>query len=153
MDAIRDMLSDGQGVAPAGKARLFTKGVKPEVLGSTVQQTEMIEQRRYNVERICGVFKVPLVKAQAMWFGTYSNTEPGDLAFSKDCVVPMCVQVEQVFDAKLFSDAKYYVKHELNGLMRGEFAPGWGDLVKLVPGIERHSDGVAEAMRAAMGDP
>mgnify|MGYP001108584621 FL=1 len=134
MEALRQQLSDGKGVAPAGKARLFTKGIKPMVLGSTVQEAELIEARRYGVERICGIFRVPLTKVAAMWFGTYSNSEQSDLDFAKGCVTPMVVSTEQVLNARLFSGTAYYVKFDINGIMRGDFATRMEGLTSAVNG-------------------
>jgi HK97 family phage portal protein len=122
IDALKLQLADGKGVAPAHKARFFHKGLKFLDPPSSMKDNDLVEQRRYNIERICGIFHVPLVKVAAMWFGTYSNTEQGDLDFAKGCIVPMCVTTEQVLNARLFPDGEHYVKFDLNGLMRGDFA-------------------------------
>ena len=37
-------------------------------------------------------------------------------------------------------------------MLRGEHVHGWEDLTHIVPGIDRYSDDVARAMRAALGD-
>ena len=131
---IKDMLSDGKGVAPAGKARLFTKGIKPVEAPSNLRNNEMIEQRRFQVERVCGIFKVPLSKVAAMWYGTYSNTEQESLGFLQNCVTPMVVATEQVVNARLFPASDYYVKFDINGIMRGDFATRMEGLASAVNG-------------------
>lgn len=120
--ALKDMLEDGRGIAPAGKVRVFQDGVKPQTLGMSVKDADLTEQRRYNLERICGVFRVPLSMVQDLTHGTYTNTEQADIALAKHCITPLAADAEQIFTARLLTASpKLYVKFDLNGLMRGDF--------------------------------
>ena len=121
-EALQKQLADGRGVAPAGKVRLFQKGVKPFVVGMTVKDAELTEARRFVREGICNVTRIPVVMIDPT-HGTYSNSEQGDIQLAKHCIRPIVVIREQVISSKLLSaDPNLYVKFDLNGLMRGDFA-------------------------------
>lgn len=120
-EALQKQLADGRGVAPAGKVRLFQKGVKPFVVGMTVKDAELTEARRFVREGICNVTRIPVVMIDPT-HGTYTNSEQGDIQLAKHCIRPICVIREQVISSKLLSaDPALYVKFDMNGLMRGDY--------------------------------
>ena len=120
VEALKKELSDGRGIAPAGKVRLFQK-VKPMVIGMSVKEADLIESRRFIRECIADVGRVPVVMIDPT-HGTYSNTEQGDIALAKHCIRPICVVREQILSSRLLNaDPSLYVRFDLNGLMRGDF--------------------------------
>lgn len=117
---LQEQMADGRGVAPAGKVRMF-RNAEPKVLGMSIKDAELIEQRRFQIERICNVSRIPVIMLDPS-HGTYSNTEQGDLALGKHCIRPICVDTEQVVNSSVLrSEVDTYIKFDLNGLTRGDF--------------------------------
>lgn len=118
---LKQQMADGRGVTPAGKTRVFNR-VKPMVLGMSVKDADLTEQRRFALERICGVFGVPPNFAGDLEKLTYSNAEQADIQLAKHCIRPIVVDDEQLLTSELLSaDASLYVKFDLKGLERGDF--------------------------------
>ncbi len=119
---LKEQLKDGRGVTGAGKGRIFQSGLKAKVLGMTVKEADLTDQRRFVNERISAIAGVPLIFLNDLTRGTYSNTEQQDLAFAKHCVAPIIVDLEQTLNRTLFTEPdRYFVKFNLEGLVRGDY--------------------------------
>jgi HK97 family phage portal protein len=119
-EQLREQLADGRGVTPAGKIRMF-RNAEPKVLGMSIKDAELIEQRRFQIERICNVTRIPVGMMDPSHL-TYSNSEQADITLGKHCIRPICVDTEQVLNVSVLrSDPTLYAKFDLNGLMRGDF--------------------------------
>jgi HK97 family phage portal protein len=118
---LKQQMADGRGVAPAGKVRFF-RNAKPEVIGMTVKDADLTEQRRFAIERICGVAGIPPSFVGDIEKLTYSNAEQADISLAKHCIRNIAVDHESVLNSDLLSaDVNLYVKFDLNGLQRGDF--------------------------------
>lgn len=92
-------------------------------VGFDPEKGQMTEARRFQVEEIARVLGLPPVFLQELSHGTYTNTEQQDLHLTKHVVVQWGSALEQEMNLKLFGQMnnRRYVKHDLNGLMRGDF--------------------------------
>ena len=84
----------------------------------------MIEARRFQVEEIARAWQIPPVFLQDLTQGTFSNTEQQDLFFVKHLVGQWSEAFEGELNLKLFGrgNNSRYVEHNLDGLLRGDFA-------------------------------
>lgn len=98
-------------------------GHKIEPLGADPEKTQLIEVKRFIVEEIARLFSLPPVFLQDLSRGTFSNTEQQDLQLVKHTLTRWAVQFEQELNLKLFGpqNTKYFVKLNLDGLLRGDF--------------------------------
>jgi len=124
VESLKLQLADGQGVAPAGKARVFQNGLKPMVLGMNVADAQLESQRRFVNEKIAAIAGVPLSLLNDLTHATYSNAEQMDLSYSKHNILPTVVEFEQTLNKHLFGgldEQRYYVRFSMQGLERGDF--------------------------------
>ena len=92
-------------------------------IGFEPEKGQMTDGRRFQVEEIARLFNLPPVFLQDLTHGTFSNTEQQDLHLVKHVISQWAVAFEQEANLKLFGQRnnKRYIKHNLDGLMRGDF--------------------------------
>lgn len=85
---------------------------------------QMTEARRFQIEEIARVYNLPPVFLQDLTHGTFSNTEQQDLHLVKHLIAQWAKAFEEELNLKLFGPrgSARYVEHNLDGLMRGDFA-------------------------------
>ena len=135
---IRDSFnSRHQGAANAHRTIVLEDGMQIESLGIPPATAQYLENRRFQLEEIARIFRVPLSFLQSSVGNTFANSEAQDIHFSKYCITPYCVRIEQEINRKLFTGPqaqKLYVKFNMNGLQRGVFKDRMDALVKAVQG-------------------
>jgi HK97 family phage portal protein len=100
---------------PPGHA-LKSIGVDPE-------KGQMTEARLFQIQEIARVFGLPPVFLQDLSKGTFSNTEQQDLQLVKHLIGQWAKAFEDELNLKLFGQRRRArkVKHNLDGLQRGDF--------------------------------
>jgi HK97 family phage portal protein len=86
---------------------------------------QWLETRKYTRSEIAGIYRVPAHMINDLDKATFSNIEQQSLDFSKFCITPWCVRIEEALNRTLFTDAergRFEVKFNLNGLERGDLA-------------------------------
>ncbi|RYM12873.1 phage portal protein [Sphingobium cupriresistens] len=85
---------------------------------------QMTEARRFQIEEIARIYNLPPVFLQDLTHGTFSNTEQQDLHLVKHLIAQWAKAFEEELNLKLFGPrgGARYVEHNLDGLMRGDFA-------------------------------
>jgi HK97 family phage portal protein len=115
-------------VAPAGHS-LKTIGLDP-------LKQQMVEVRRFQISETARIWNIAPALLHDLSTGTYSNVEQQMLSFVTQTIHPLVQMIEQEFNAKLFGarNSSSYVKFNLNGLLRGDFAARMEGLTKAVSG-------------------
>lgn len=92
-------------------------------LGADPEKTQLVELKRFLIEEIARIFSLPPVFLQDLTHGTFSNAEQQDLHFVKHTLTRWAKQFEQELNLKLFGrkNRRYFVKFNLDGLLRGDF--------------------------------
>lgn len=105
-------------------------------IGFDPEKGQMTEARRLQIEEIARIFNLPPVFLQDLTHGTFSNSEQQDLHLVKHVVAQWARAFEEELNLKLFGQRsnRLYVKHNLDGLMRGDFAGRMDGLVRAVQG-------------------
>jgi len=86
------------------------------------EDSQFMELRRFGVEDICRIFRVPGFMVADLSKANYSNVDAMDRAFLKNGVLPWLQSIEQTFSMRLLSESDqdvYYVEHDASGSMRG----------------------------------
>jgi HK97 family phage portal protein len=99
-------------------------GYELKPIGLDPEKGQMVEARRFQVEEIARIYSLPPVFLQDLTNGTFSNTEQQDLFFVKHLVGQWAQALEEEMNLKLFGQRNggRYVEHNLDGLLRGDFA-------------------------------
>lgn len=92
-------------------------------VGYEPDKAQMVEARRYQVEEIARAWQLPPVFLQDLSRATFSNAEQQDLHLVKHLIGQWARALEGEMNLKLFGRGNKgrYVKHALDGLMRGDF--------------------------------
>ena len=99
-------------------------GHKLTPVGFDPDKGQMTEARRFQIEEIARIYNLPPVFLQDLSHGTFSNVEQQDLHLVKHLISQWAEALEQEMNLKLFGQRNggRFVAHNLDGLMRGDFA-------------------------------
>lgn len=87
-------------------------------------EAQFLETRKFQVEEICRIFRVPPHLIGDLSRSTFSNIEHQSIDFAMHTIRPWLVRIEQAMNRALFSEnekGQYYVQFNIDGLMRGDY--------------------------------
>ena len=110
-------------------------GYKLSPVGLDPAKGQMVEARRFQIEEIARAFQLPPVFLQDLSRATFTNAEQQDLHLVKHLVGQWAKALEDEMNLKLFGrgNSGRYVRHALDGLLRGDFTSrmnGYGQAVQ-----------------------
>lgn len=99
-EAFRDAYA---GMENVGKTAILDSGLKYTRIGTTPQESAMIDFRNLSVEEASRIFKVPVHMLSGLHRATFTNIEQQSLEFRQYSLPPWTEKVEQEFNYKLFT--------------------------------------------------
>ena len=99
---------------------------KPATLQN--DHAQFIESRKFQINEICRIFRVPPHLIGDLERATFTNIEQQSLEFVEYTLRPWLVRWEQELNRKLFpgpsefTASEFFVEHNIDGLLRGDFA-------------------------------
>ena len=115
------------GSGNANKIAVLEEGMKYTPIGISPEQAQFLETRKFQINEIARIFRVPPHMVGDLEKSSFSNIEQQSLEFVKYTLDPWVIRWEQSIMRSLFSEdekKKYFVKFNLEGLLRGDY----GDL-------------------------
>ena len=113
-----------QGPFAAGKTAILEEGMTFEPSKINAQDRQLLESRRFQVEEIARIFKVPLsLIGHLEKAANYSSIEALSIDFVRFTLTPYIVSIEEEMNRKLFRENEqenHYVKIQVEGLLRGD---------------------------------
>jgi HK97 family phage portal protein len=109
----------------SNRVAVLENGLTWQSIGMPNDDAQWLETRKYTRSEIAGIYRVPAHMINDLDKATFSNIEQQSLDFSKFCITPWCVRIEEALNRTLFTDAergRFEVKFNLNGLERGDLA-------------------------------
>ena len=101
---------------------LLREGMSYEQLVSIpLADAQFVQVRGLNRIEICGIFDVPPSMIHDLENGTFNNTEQQGLMWVRDSILPTTIRFETSAKARFFPDEPLYLRHNLVGLLRGDF--------------------------------
>ncbi|MFG1432340.1 phage portal protein [Xanthobacter sp. V2C-8] len=99
-------------------------GYELKPVGFDPAKGQMIEARRFQIEEIARAYQLPPVFLQDLSKATFSNAEQQDLHLVKHLIGQWAAALEGEMNLKIFGrmNNSRYVEHNLDGLLRGDFA-------------------------------
>lgn len=117
-----DLNEKYKGLGNRHKAMVLEQGVKIHEVGFPPEDAQFLETRKFQRSEICSWYGVPPAMVADYEKGmTFANSEQQDLWFAKHTIRPWCVAAEQEINWKLFRGSEFFVKFNLDGLLRGDF--------------------------------
>ena len=114
-----------QGSGNAHRVAVLEEGMKFQSIGIPPEQAQFLETRKFQIEEICRIFRVPPHLVASLDRATFSNIEHQSISFIDNTIVPWVSRIEQSMQKALFAEAekrKFFVKFNLNGRLRGDAA-------------------------------
>jgi len=88
------------------------------------EEAQFLETRKFQIDEICRIFRVPPHMAGDLEKSSFSNIEQQSLEFVKYTLNPWVVRWEQAIRKALMTDEEkreYFVRFNMDGLMRGDY--------------------------------
>ena len=88
-------------------------------------EAQFLETRKFQIEEIARLYRVPLHMIGDLDHATFSNIEHLSLEFVKYTLDPWLIRWEQSLMKALLSDSekgRYFIKFNVEGLLRGDYA-------------------------------
>ncbi|HDU8715583.1 phage portal protein [Morganella morganii] len=112
-----------QGLANAHKPMILEMGLKWQQISMTSEDAQFLETRKFQLEEICRIFRVPLHMIQNTDRATFNNIENLGIGFINYSLVPYLTRIEQRINAGLVKPSKqgvFYAKFNAGALLRGD---------------------------------
>ncbi len=110
------------GGANAGKVPVMEEGSTFTPISLSLADSEWVAARRFSVEEICRIFKVPPVLLADLSHSTYSNSVAMDMFFAKHTLGRHLSAIEGAINRQLLTPQAartMYAEFSLEGLLRG----------------------------------
>ena len=113
------------GSGNANRTAILEEGMKYTPIGISPEQAQFLETRKFQINEIARIFRVPPHMVGDLEKSSFSNIEQQSLEFVKYTLDPWVMRWEQSIQRSLFTSEekkKYFVKFNLEGLLRGDYA-------------------------------
>lgn len=112
------------GASNAYKTAVLTGGLKPfEIPQSSNADAQFLEVRKFQIEEICRLYRVPQHKVQSMQGQSYGSLEQVSQDFLTDTIVPWLRRFESAFMRDLIvEDERYEVAFDSRAMLRADSA-------------------------------
>ena len=112
------------GTSNAHKIAVLEEGMKYTPIGISPEQAQFLETRKFQINEIARIFRVPPHMVGDLEKSSFSNIEQQSLEFVKYTLDPWVIRWEQSLMRSLLSideKKKYFVKFNVEGLLRGDY--------------------------------
>jgi HK97 family phage portal protein len=112
------------GNSNAHRVAVLEEGLHFKPISIPPEQAQFLETRKFQVNEICRIFRVPPHMVADLEKSSFSNIEQQSLDFVVNTIRPWLVRIEQSICQKLLlpgEKGKMFVKFNVDGLLRGDF--------------------------------
>jgi HK97 family phage portal protein len=117
-----------KGVGNAGRTAVLEEGLKWTSISTSPEQTELLASRRFGVEQISRIFRVPLPLLSDLSHANYANAVELNRMFAVHCIRPWCTKIERAIERSLLSEESrrtIEVEFDMDELTRGDLLVRW----------------------------
>ena len=112
------------GSGNANKIAVLEEGMKYTPIGIAPEQAQFLETRKFQINEIARIFRVPPHMVGDLEKSSFSNIEQQSLEFVKYTLDPWVIRWEQSIQRALLNNeekSQYFTKFNLEGLLRGDY--------------------------------
>ena len=112
------------GSSNSNRVAILEEGMKFEPIAIPNNEAQFLETRKFQVDEICRIFRVPPHLVGNLEHATFSNIEHQSIDFAVHTIRPWLVRIEQSMNRALFTDqekGRFYAQFNIDGLMRGDY--------------------------------
>ncbi len=113
-----------RGSKNAHKVAVLEEGMQVKTLSMPPEQAQFLETRKFQIEEICRIFRVPPHLVANLERATFSNIEHQSISFVVHTIRPWLVRLEQAFNKSLFTGrekGELFTSFVVDGLLRGDY--------------------------------
>jgi HK97 family phage portal protein len=113
-----------QGSQNAHRVAVLEEGMKYQPIGISPEQAQFLETRKFQINEIARIFRVPPHMVGDLEKSSFSNIEQQSLEFVKYTLDPWLVRWEQSLCRALLSSSEkptVFIKFNVDGLLRGDY--------------------------------
>ena len=113
-----------QGTGRGNNTAILEDGMTYHVVSTAPEQAQFLETRKFQIDEICRIFRVPPHMIADLEKSSFSNIEQQSLEFVKFSLDPWITRWEQsMYQSLLLPSEKddYFIKFNLDGLLRGDY--------------------------------
>ncbi|MDE6707715.1 MAG: phage portal protein [Oscillospiraceae bacterium] len=124
-EKLRNAWRQAYGGTNSHKTAVLEEGVHYKPISVPNNEAQFLETRKFQLEEIARLYRVPLHMIGDLDHATFSNVEHLSLDFVKYTLNPWIVRWEQALQKALLSDSEkgtYFIKFNVDGLLRGDYA-------------------------------
>jgi len=122
-DRFKDSWQDAQTGVNRGRTAILERGMKYHEIAVSNEDAQFIETRRFQVEDIARIFRVPPHKIGHLDKATNNNIEHQGLEFVTDTLMPWLVRFEQAISRDLITPGEndeFFAEFLVDSLLRGD---------------------------------
>lgn len=123
-EKLRKMWHETYGGTNSHKTAVLEEGMHYKQISVPNNEAQFLETRKFQIEEIARLYRVPLHMIGDLEHATFSNIEHLSLEFVKYTLSPWVARWEQAFQKDLLSESdkgKIFVKMNVDGLLRGDY--------------------------------
>ena len=120
------------GLSNAHRPMILEMGLDWKSMALNAEDSQFLETRKFQLEEICRLFRVPMHMVQNTDRSTFNNIENLGMGFINYSLVPYMTRIEQRINIGLVKESKqgvYYAKFNAGALLREypikRFGEGW----------------------------
>ena len=124
-ERVREAWHRAYGAGNAHRTCVLEEGMKYTPISIPNNEAQFLETRKFQIEEIARLYRVPLHMIGDLGHATFSNIEHLSLEFVKYTLDPWLIRWEQSLMKALLSDSekgRYFIKFNVEGLLRGDYA-------------------------------
>ena len=113
-----------QGSANSHRVAVLEEGMKYQPIGISPEQAQFLETRKFQINEIARIFRVPPHMLADLEKSSFSNIEQQSLEFVKYTLDPWIIRWEQTMCRSLLMESEkpeVFVKFNVDGLLRGDY--------------------------------
>ncbi|HDP9550713.1 TPA: phage portal protein, partial [Escherichia coli] len=111
------------GLGNSHRPMILEMGLDWKTVALNAEDSQFLETRKFQLEEICRLFRVPLHMVQNTDRATFNNIEELGLGFINYSLVPYLTRIEQRINTGLVRESKkgkFYAKFNAGALLRGD---------------------------------
>lgn len=104
--------------------QFMEEGLKYQPIGISPDQAQFLETRKFQLNEIARIFRVPPHMVGDLEKSSFSNIEQQSLEFVKYTLEPWLMRWEQAMGRRLFTEGEkesYFIRFNVEGLLRGDY--------------------------------
>jgi HK97 family phage portal protein len=119
----KDWRATYSGLSNAHRIAILEEGMDLKTIGIKPEDAQLLASRRFQLADVARIYRIPLHMLNELERATFSNIEHQSLEFVIFTLLPWLTRIEQSISLNLLPPrdrAKYYSKHLVSGLARGD---------------------------------